>query len=249
MIVDGLAYLGESLQGYRQSPHELLARMDELGIDRAVVAPVKPRDYHLGPENERLAEAARAHPDRFIGFARVDPLQGEAAARELERGLQELGLRGLFLHPWEETFRADDRRLDPLLAVARGGKTPILVATGYPWLAQSNQVAELAKRAPECVVIMTHGGQLDISGLSGTAAFLALRECPNLLVQTCGVYRDDFLTEVVAEFGPQRLVFATNAPLMDARLELARVQWAHFDPAAMPSVLGDNLARILGLAG
>ena len=247
MIVDGLAYLGESIQGYHQSVDELLTYLDGLRIDRAVVVPVKPPGYHLEPENERVAAAARAHPDRLVGFARVDPLRGESAAREVERGAAELGLRGLFLHPWEETFRIDDRRLDPVLAAVATHHLPVLVATGYPWVAQAPQVAELARRFPQTPILMTHAGQLDISGLSGVGALRALRERPNLLIQTAGVYRDDFLAQVAAELGAARLVFATNSPLMDPRLELERVRWAHLDEAAKPAILGSNLAALLGL--
>ena len=49
------------------------------------------------------------HPTGSSAFARVDPNLGDDAAAELERATGELGLRGLFLHPWEETFRVHDR--------------------------------------------------------------------------------------------------------------------------------------------
>src|SRR3984957_21009713 len=49
--------------------------------------------------NDFVAGCVNAHPDVFLGFASVDPLQGDAAVAELERAVRELGLRGLKLHP------------------------------------------------------------------------------------------------------------------------------------------------------
>ncbi len=83
MIVDSLTFVGESLFGVRASADDLLARMGEAGIDRAVVCPLKPRGYHLAAANEAVAEAVRAHPDRLVGFARVDPWLGEEAVGPL----------------------------------------------------------------------------------------------------------------------------------------------------------------------
>src|ERR687886_482179 len=48
--------------------------------------------------NDELAAACRAHPDVFVAFASVDPWKGEPAAREVERSLGQLALRGLKFH-------------------------------------------------------------------------------------------------------------------------------------------------------
>lgn len=245
MILDGLTFLGESLFGYRATAAELLARMDEAGIDRAVVCPVRPRGYHLGPANEHVADAVREHPDRLVGFARVDPNLGEDAAREALSALGQLGLSGIFLHPWEETFRVSAPLVDPVVEVARERGVPVLVAAGYPWLSEGLQVGELARRFSDVTFIATNGGQINISGLGQTDVELALVANANLLVQTAGVYREDFLEGVVARFGAERVVFASAFPLMDPRLEIRRVQWAHLDEGAKEKILGGNLEALL----
>jgi predicted TIM-barrel fold metal-dependent hydrolase len=109
-LIDAHAHVGQSLFGLGQSVPALLASMAEHGIARSVLVPLKPPGYHLGPENDRVAQAVADHPDRFSGFARVDPWQGEAARDELRRSLDELSLAGLFLHPFEEQFAANDER-------------------------------------------------------------------------------------------------------------------------------------------
>jgi uncharacterized protein len=249
VIVDSLTFLGESIFGRRATAAELLALMDELRVERAVVCPMKPRGYDLAAANEHVAEAARAHPDRLLGFARVDPWLGEEALAELRRSVSALGLRGLFLHPWEETFRVSAPLLDPLLEAARGLRLPVIVASGYPWLSEGLQAGELARRFPEVTVIATNGAQLNISGLGQQDAELALAANANLLLQTAGVYREDFIEGVAARYGPERLLFASAFPHLDPRLEIRRVQWpANLDQAAKAAILGGNAARLLRLA-
>jgi predicted TIM-barrel fold metal-dependent hydrolase len=221
--------------------------MDEAGIDRAVVCPMKPRRYELGPANQHVANAVQAHPDRLVGFARVDPNLGRDAVREAERALGELGLRGLFLHPWEETFRVSAAFVDPVIEVAREHGAPVIVAAGYPWLSESLQIGDLARRFPDVRFVATNGCQLNSSGLGQTDAELALAANENLAVQTAGVYREDFLENVVARFGAERLLFSSGFPFMDPRLEIRRAQWFHVPEEAKAAVLGGNAATLLGL--
>lgn len=245
MIVDSLTFLGESLHGADVAADDLLAALDGAGIDRAVVVPAKPRGYHLGPANDAVAGAVEAHPDRLTGFARVDPNLGADATAELERCLATLGLAGLFLHPWEETFRVSAPFVDPVVEVAREHGRPVIVAAGFPFLSEGLQVGELARRFPEVQIVATNGGQLNVSGLGQTDVELALEANANLAVQTAGVYREDFLENVVARFGADRLLFASAFPVYDPRLELRRGQWMHVADDVRAAVLGGNAARIL----
>lgn len=222
--------------------------MDELGVDRAIVCPAKPRGYHLSAANEAVAEAVAAGAGRLTGIARVDPLLGDEACAELDRAIEELGLHGLFLHPWEETFRISDGRVVPVVDVARRHGVPVIVAAGYPWLSEGLQVGALARRFPDVTFVATNGLQLNISGLGQIDAELAMAEAENLLVQTAGVYREDFLEGVVRRFGAHRVLYASSYPLLDPRLEIRRVQWAAFSEVEAAALLGGNAGPVFGLA-
>jgi predicted TIM-barrel fold metal-dependent hydrolase len=177
----------------------------------------------------------------------VDPHLGDDACRELERALGELGLGGLFLHPWEETFRIADRRVDAVVEVARGRGVPVIVAAGYPFVSEALQVAALARRFPDVAFVGTNGLQLNISGLGQTDAELALESADNLVLQTAGVYREDFIEGVVRRFGPRRVLYASAYPLLDPRLEVRRVEWAAFSDGEAAALLGGNAAALFGL--
>jgi predicted TIM-barrel fold metal-dependent hydrolase len=244
--IDAFTFVGESLFGYGQSATELLARLDAVDIDGAIVCPVRPRDYHLAPANDLVAEAT-AGQARLVGLARVDPNRGEEALDELDRALRTLHLRGLFLHPWEDHFRVNGSRVTALMQRCATLRAPVVIATGYPWLSEAAQVGDLARRFPDVQIVMTHGGQINISGLGQADAFEVLRRHPNVSIETSGVYRQDFLEDVATTLGAERVLFGSNSPLMDVRLEVERARWARLPDAARQLVLGGNAQRIFKL--
>lgn len=121
-----------------------------------------------------------------------------------------------------------------------------MVAAGYHLLAEPLQLGTAAPWTPGNPVVLTNGGQLNVSGMAQFDAELALAN-PNVHVHTSGMYREDFLERAVATFGPERLLFATAAPLFGMAYERARVDLAHFDDDARALILGGNTARVFGL--
>ena len=65
--------------------------------------------------NELVAQAARDHPETFVGFGSVDPHKGERAVEELA-AFPELGLKGVKLHPSLQAFNPEDEAHWPLYA-------------------------------------------------------------------------------------------------------------------------------------
>ncbi|MDR5746584.1 amidohydrolase family protein [Caballeronia sp. LZ029] len=64
--------------------------------------------------NESVADFCRAHGERYIGFAGVDPHKGAAAVAEFEVAVRELGLRGLNVQGFEHRLCIDDPLQFPL---------------------------------------------------------------------------------------------------------------------------------------
>ena len=244
--IDSHVYVGESLYGGGVAADELVARIEAAGVRRAIAVPARPPGYHLGPANDLAAAAQRAYPEQLRCFARVDPNQGAAAVDELVRALDVLGLRGLFLHPHEELFRVNGPLVRPLLEVARERGIPVIVATGWLAVSEGPQVADLARQFPEVQIVMTNGGQINLSGLGQVDAEIALESCPNLTVQTAGTYREDFIEGCVRRFGAERVLYASSCPLLEPRLEVRRVEWApNLSDSDKQLLLGGNAERIL----
>jgi predicted TIM-barrel fold metal-dependent hydrolase len=245
LIVDGLTILGTSISGYQLGAEELLASMESNGIDKSVIVPVQPKTYRLEPQNEAIAVTQMRYPDRFIGFCRVDPRQGEDAVTELRRCVLQLGLKGLMLHPMEEGYTINEDHAVRVVKEAGSLGVPTIIAAGYPWVAHALQIRSVAEQAEEATIIMSHGGQINISGLAQADAFLAMEMCGNLYIGTNGVYRQDFLEDCIGAFGPERVLFTSMTPVFHQGFELDRANSVKMEEANRPLVLGGNMIRIL----
>ncbi len=117
-----------------------LADMDAHGIDMQVLsysnapqlAPAGQGVELTRAANDRLAEIARAHPDRFAGFATLPWQDPQAAAAELQRAVQGLGLKGTLLVGRPGQTFLDDPHYEPVLAKLAELKVPLYVHPGSP---------------------------------------------------------------------------------------------------------------------
>lgn len=105
-----------------------LADMDRLGIDVQAISPAPTQYYYwaepeLGRQtarivNDRLAEIAAQHRERFVALGAV-PLQApELAVAELRRCVGELGMRGVEIGSQVDGLELADPRFRPFFAAA-----------------------------------------------------------------------------------------------------------------------------------
>ena len=246
MIVDALVYAGDSLYGDGRTLAELLAEARGADLDYLVAAPAKPRDYDLAAASERLADECSESSDRAVCLARLDPWQEDAPDR-LARLLEHPAVRGLLLHPWEETFRANHERALALAVLAAAHGRPVIVEAGHPLVAEALSLADLARRV-EGTVVMTRGGQVNMAGLAQQSADLALDAAPNLCALSAGMYRQDWLEGCVRRHGAERLLFGSCAPVFDIGYEAERVRRAHMADDERAAVIGGNAVALFALS-
>lgn len=131
-------------QGYRYplapefwQPQARLELMDRLDIDVSLLslAPTlllhwldvdSARDF-CRRTNDALAEVSAESGGRLYGLAALPMQDPGAAARELRRAVQELGLRGALVGTTIEKVPLDDPRFAPVLAAADELRVPLLL--------------------------------------------------------------------------------------------------------------------------
>jgi predicted TIM-barrel fold metal-dependent hydrolase len=208
-----------------------LRHMAEAGIDRTVIFPINNAEYER-PNREIAAICAR-YPDKFIGFAKHDPQTEAGRIRAmLRQEVEELGLKGLKLH------RLPTREV--LDAVAE---------LGIPILYHPEKVSNfhlIASEYPQIPFIMAHLGSFaSRDWTEHIAAIDAARRYPNVYLDTSSVVFFQFLEKAAKEAGPEKLIFGSDGPELDSRVELYKVKLLKLPPAEEAKVLGGNIRRLL----
>jgi uncharacterized protein len=239
VIVDGHVTVGRN-RDVELSLDELLATLEELGIDRAVVSPPEgliPVRNREG--NELVAEACERSGSRLLAYAVASPWLGAEALAELEHA-RDLGARALKLDPSLQGFSLLDGLADPLVAFAAESGWPVYVRTGTPPHGLPLQVAALAERFPLTPFILGRSGATDF-GRDGPPA---LAVAGNLWADTAHI---NWPVAAAARDPATRVVFTTDMPFADPAVELARVVEAPLDHATRDRILGGALASLLYL--
>lgn len=100
MIIDADTHISPTGEDtYAITCEELIRRMDDAGVDRALTWLRPPYMRDITPSNRYVFEAVRAHPDRLLGFGWVDPHFGlERARDEIKHCLEEYQFFGVKLN-------------------------------------------------------------------------------------------------------------------------------------------------------
>jgi 5-carboxyvanillate decarboxylase len=118
-----------------------LRDMDQTGIAKQLLLLTAPGvqvfDADLGralarSSNDELAEAIRKHPDRFAGLAAIAPQDPAAAAKELERGVNSLGLKGAVVNSHTRGEYLDDPKFWPIFEAAEALDVPVYIHPTTP---------------------------------------------------------------------------------------------------------------------
>ena len=118
-----------------------IADMDAAGIDRQIISLTSPGTQILDRDravamatlaNDQLAEACRRHPGRFSGLTAIAPQDASGAAKEMERGKNELGLKGVIVNSHTQGEYLDDPKFWPIFEAAEALDAPIYLHPNTP---------------------------------------------------------------------------------------------------------------------
>jgi uncharacterized protein len=249
-IIDVHAHIGHNVhfdagQTYRQ----YLETMARVGIEKAVLSVATGGRQVDGlidsmRQNDTIAEAMRAHPDRFpVGLACVEVRHAEKAVEELERAFTELGLQGMVFHPtFEGIILGATKVLDPLFELASAHRALCLYHATTDMLAPPRALGELAERYPDVTLIMGHPA---MTPAQREECVEASRGRENVWVDLA--YQEDPETTeyLVGHLGAERVLFGSDAPFYDIDATVASVRAARISDEARERILYANAAELV----
>ena len=237
----------------------MLARLDAAGIERAfLIAPKSgrlghPSTYHL--PYEIVAEAVRAHPDRFAGLAGIDPTEGMDGVRALEHAVKELGFIGAHAYPHWFELAPDQARWYPFYAKCVELDVPIQIQVGQSLIyapdyrcrsvGQPITLDAVACDFPELKIIGIH------IGIPWHDEMIAMAwKHPNVFIGS-DAHSPKFwppsFVNFINTYGQDKVIFGTDFPVLDFRRTMQEIDALALRPEVRKKLLGANARRVYRL--
>ena len=247
---------------------EILANMNEAGIDISVLLVMAKKGdlAKTRAQNNWLAKICRKDP-HFEGFGSVHPGDGRAALEEMNRCVEELGLKGFKLHPDFQEFDCGDPALIEVLIRAAELDVPVIIDSYSPLDdAQPSKLAKAIVSSPETKTCLAHVGMFRfvdfvIYGLVKQRTALNLNVYFDLSTSITLFYQTPFQEQfcwVTQQIGPDNLLFGSDFPqffpktgsdypLCSPKFALEAVRNFGYPEDWIPKIVSENAAKLLHL--
>jgi predicted TIM-barrel fold metal-dependent hydrolase len=261
----GLLEAADQVFDLRTSPQPvstLLDEMDLCGIERAVLLALDCGKSHGKlPSNDEVSQVMQQYPDRFVGFASVDPSDLPRAVQELHRAHDELGLKGLKLNPALQSFDPTGPPMLELYSHAERLDMPVIIHTGVTlskrFSLTHNQPLlhdDIARKLPKVRFCLAHMGWPWVLD----AVTVAIRN-PNVYLDTAGTFSGTpiehmrHLTSlvpprVIENALAEKIMFGSDYPRIEINKMFAAVSGLPVRKEVLDAILRQNALRFLGEA-
>jgi aminocarboxymuconate-semialdehyde decarboxylase len=183
--------------------------------------------------NDALAQVCRQHPDRFIGLASLPLKDIEASLTELDRCINELGMKGVTIGSNIDGLQLDNPRFDPVWAKINALRLPVFEHPMFPKNTAGLEGFELPlrlglifdttlvatrliysgvfERYPDFPYIMAHtGGALLMALERLDNGYRLFPDCRRYIAKLPSEYAKRLYYDTTA-FDPKALMFALDA--------------------------------------
>ncbi len=236
---------------------DLIAAMDEDGVDLSIVVGIGWTDQGLTREvNNYFIEAMSQYPGRIVAFAGVNPVWGDAAAKEVERCAL-AGIKGIGeLHPDPQGFNlGNNETMAPLMEVVRHFKLMVNVHSSEPvghvycgkGTARPEMLWQFITGHQDITILCSHwGGGLPFYALMPEVSF-SLESVFFDSAASPFLYEPKVFSVVADLVGADHILLGSDYPLIKARRIIKQVRESVLTIEDKDAILGTNAARLLRL--
>jgi len=209
------------------TPEMLLELMRTNGVARTVIIQV----IYYRWDNSYAADVLRQYPQYFRGVARVNP-ESPGAPDDLSKLVEEQGFQGVRLSPAEDATGDWIRGplMPPLWKRCQDLKTSMNILTGTSRLPD---IAALVEKFPDLTVVIDHMADCPADRPDELKKLRALARYPHVFVKVSHTWSvsklqypypdaQEQVKKLYDAFGPQRLMWGTDWPMVEAHCSYAR---------------------------
>ena len=202
------------------TPEMLLALMKQNGVEKTVL--IQYIGYRW--DNGYVADVLKQYPRYFRGVCRVDPLHPDAPDH-LSRLVEEQGFHGVRLSPAGDASGDWIRGplMPPLWERCSRLKVPMTILAP---ITRMPDIAVLAERFPDLTIVIDHMADCPIDQPQELDRLIALARYPKVFVKISHTWSiskqaypyldaQQFVKRLYEKFGPQRLMWATDWPIVE----------------------------------
>ena len=234
---------------------ELVAAMDETGVDKSVVLNIGWVSHELCVKtNDYILESVSRYPERLTGFCAIQPGAGEAAIAEMDR-CAEAGARGIGeLRSDVQGFDMTDGETMSLVAEAALKHDLILLThssepVGHQYSGKGSITPDILysfiAAFPNLRIVCAHwGGGLPFYALMPEVA----RALDNVFFDSAAtvfLYKPDIFERASAIVGSNKVLFGTDYPLVDQGRVIEQVHQSRLPEEDKARILGTNAQGLL----
>ncbi len=244
----------KNLKGYE--PADFIARMDELGISKALICAIITWSYrgqHPIEQTtvEEVVEVSDQYPDRLFGLYGVNPMTAMAGVAELERAVSEHRFKGIHIHPHGFDLGPDHAYYFPFYAKCQELGVPAVISMGHTldiMPIENGRPARLDRAAiyfPDLAFVLTHTGWPWVE----EAIAMAWKH-PNVFLGTSAYapkYWKPEMVKFINSHGQDKVMWGTDFPLIDHAESLGQIDELGLRETSKAKLLHDNAARVFGL--
>ncbi|MGB7572839.1 MAG: amidohydrolase family protein [Thermodesulfobacteriota bacterium] len=254
---EGFSFIYKDPKSRMAGVEDLIASMDESGIDRSVICgfPWKQPDL-CSLHNQYLLASASRYPNRLIVFISLLFSNPDWSAKELDRSLKG-GARGVgeIAFYSDEMASQDISSMKPIFTQMEKREVPLLLHTNetighsYPGKGRTplERFYELILSFPNLAIILAHwGGGLPFYELMPEVA----KVMANVYYDTAAspfIYSKKIYAIAREIVGAEKIFFGTDFPLIPPRRYFKELEESSLSKQDREKILGLNFSRRFGL--
>ena len=228
------AHMGKSSSGEQNDADGLIADMERYGIAITGISSLSGVDNRV--QNDLVYEAHLRYPGRIYPYAFINPKAADAH-REIDLCVGERGYKAVKFRPWKSGYYADNTpQIDEMLDHIEQYGVHVQVHVGTSPLCTPFVWIRYAKKHPNLRFLFTHMGCREF----GYSVMEAVKDVPNIYLETSVIYERDVLTKVTDAVGAKRIVFGTDWPYKSVACEIEKIYQMGFSEEELEYVFHKN---------
>jgi len=219
---------------------ELIRKMKYYGIEKALVRHSLASEYDPMTGNLALSEEIKNHPEFKKTWVILPHHTGEfPTPAKLKELLKTNNVSAVALYPKDHMYSLNDIVCGDLFNMAEDCCLPIFI--NHDQIPDYKVLYDVLTTHPKLRLILT-----DLHYNTSRTLYPMLEKFENLFIETIGFKVHNGIEDICRQFGANRLIFGTCAPVYSGGAAIAMITYAPINPEEKTMIASKNIEKLIG---